>query len=220
MMYPSRRTLLYQAAAAAGAGLLHPAALATPDRTPAESGLLTGKPKPLPYEAIEGYLGNEQLRWHHDSHYGGALRGFTSLDSDPTGSHRSRISKANSVVLHELYFDNMTAKESSPGESSAAAVAERFGSLDRWVEDFRAAAKSCRGWAVLAYHPVNGKLYNMASDSHDDGPAWFGVPLVVVDVYEHAYYLDFQNRPSDYVDGFTDHIDWIEVERRLRLCLG
>jgi Fe-Mn family superoxide dismutase len=41
-----------------------------------------------------------------------------------------------------------------------------------------------------------------------------------VDVYEHAYYLDFQNRPSDYVDGFTDHIDWIEVERRLRLCLG
>ena len=60
----------------------------------------------------------------------------------------------------------------------------------------------------------------MSSDSHDDGPAWFGVPLVVVDMYEHAYYLDFQNRPADYVDGFTDHIAWGEVEMRLRLCLG
>lgn len=216
-MNPSRRTVLYGAAAAAGAGLLRPATIAA--RRGARSGLVTGELKPLPYEAIEGFLGSEQLRWHHESHYGGALRGFTSLDADPTGSHRSRVAKANSVVLHELYFDNMSAKESSPGEATAAAVAGRFGSLDRWVEDFRTAAKSCRGWAVLAHHPINGKLYNMASDSHDDGPAWFGVPLVVVDVYEHAYYLDFQNRSSDYVDGFTDHIDWGEVERRLRACL-
>jgi len=214
----SRRSVLYQAAALTGAGLIPRHALATQDSAPAESGLVTGKPKPLPYDAIEGFLGGEQLRWHHDSHYSGALRGFSSLDADPTGSHRTRIAKANSAILHELYFDNMTAKESSPGELTVAHIGGRFGSLDRWIEDFRAAAKASRGWAVLAYHPVNGKLYNTASDSHDDGPAWFGVPLIVVDVYEHAYYLDFQNRPSEYVDGFTDHINWREVERRLRSC--
>jgi Fe-Mn family superoxide dismutase len=216
----SRRSILYQAAALTGAGLLPHRALAAQESAPVESGLVTGKPKPLPYEAIEGFLGGEQLRWHHESHYGGALRGFTSLDADPTGSHRTRIAKANSAILHELYFDNMTSKESSPGGVTAAQLAKRFGSVEKWIEDFRTAAKSCRGWAVLAYHPVNGKLYNTASDSHDDGPAWFGVPLVVVDVYEHAYYLDFQNKPADYVDGFTDHIDWGEVERRLRTCLG
>jgi len=212
----TRRGLLHQTTALAGAGLLPSRFHVERNRRSEESGLVTGKPKPLPYESIEGFLGTEQVRWHHESHYAGALRGFLALDNDPTGSHRSRISKGNSAVLHELYFDNMTAKESSPGELARARLKERFGSVDRWIEDFRIAAKSCRGWAVLAYHPLNGKLYNTASDSHDDGPVWFGVPLVVVDVYEHAYYLDFQNRPADYVDGFTDHIDWGEVERRFQ----
>jgi len=216
----SRRSMLYRTAAVAGVGLLPLPARAARGQSIPESGLVTGKPKPLPYGALEGFLGSAQLEWHHDSHYAGALKGFVSLDTDPTGSHRTRVAKANSVVLHELYFDNMAAKGTSPGEAVAAAIGERFGSVDRWAEDFGAAARSCRGWAVLAYHPVNGKLYNMSSDSHDDGPAWFGVPLLVVDMYEHAYYLDFQNRPADYVDGFMDHIEWTEVERRLRALGG
>ena len=122
------------------------------------------------------------------------------------------------MLLHELYFENMTAKKIDVGRTTNDVLKKRFGTIDRWVEDFRAAAKSCRGWAVLAWHPVNGKLYNVCTDSHDDGPAWSGVPLVIVDMYEHAYYLDYQNRKSDYADGFTDHIDWTAVERRLRAC--
>lgn len=216
----SRRSMLYRAAAAAGAGLLPAHALARQDPTEPRSGLVTGKPRPLPHEELEGFLSAEQLRWHHESHYQGALRGFTSLDEDPTGHHGTRIAKANSVVLHELYFDNMGPEETTPGEASVKALASRFGSLERWMEDFRAAATASRGWAVLAYHPVNGKLYNVSTDSHDDGPPWFGIPLVVVDMYEHSYYLDFQNRAADYVDGFTDHIEWSEVERRLRHCQG
>jgi len=171
---------------------------------------------PLPHAEIAGFLSKEQLRWHHDSHYGGALKGFTRLDATPTGDHRKRIAKANSVVLHELYFAGMTGEKTTPGDAARKAIERRFGSLDRWIEDFDAAAKSCRGWAVLAHHPVNDKLYNIATDSHDDGPAWFGVPLVVVDVYEHSYYIDYQNRKADYVAAFASHIDWDEVERRMR----
>ncbi|MAG58501.1 MAG: hypothetical protein CMJ83_19610 [Planctomycetes bacterium] len=185
-----------------------------PDADP--SGLVTGKPKPLPYTEVKGFLSKDQVRWHHDSHYGGALRGFVKLDADPTGNHRPRIAKANSVLLHELYFDNMAAKKSDPGQATRAALKKRFGDLDRWIEDFRAAAKSCRGWAVLSWHPVNGKLYNVCTDSHDDGPVWSGVPLVVADTYEHSYYIDFQNRKADYVNGFTDHINWTAVEQRVR----
>lgn len=213
----TRRTLLARSAAILGAGATLPRsarvqAHPSPDE---ESALATGKPKPLPYAQIEGFLGAEQLRWHHESHYGGALRGFLALDEDPTGSHGPRVAKMNSVLLHELYFDNMGASRGEPGPEFAKAIEQRFGSLERWMDDFAAAAKSCRGWAVLARHPLNGKLYNLATDSHDDGPAWLGVPLLVVDVYEHSYYLDFQNRKAEYVDAFCEHVAWPEVERRL-----
>ena len=181
------------------------------------SGLVTGKPKPLKYTELEGFLSAEQVRWHHDSHYGGALAKFTALDAEVTGNHRARIAKANSVVLHELYFDSMTPKQGgTPNKAVRAALEPRFGSVERWREDFRAAALASRGWATLAWHPVNARLYNMATDAHDDGPLWFGVPLVVLDMYEHSYYIDFQNRKADYVDGFLDRIDWDEVERRVR----
>ncbi len=222
-MQPDRRTLLYGLAAAAGGGMGLARTRRVEDEARREaargsSALATGEPQAMAYESLEGFLSKEQLHWHHDSHYVGALRGFLALDAEPTGSHRARIAKGNSVLLHELYFDNMTAAASTPGEVGAAALARRFGSVERCVEDFAAAAKSCRGWAVLAYQPINGKLYNTASDSHDDGPAWCGVPLLVVDVYEHSYYIDFQNRKADYVDGFVEHIDWGAVEARLRNC--
>ena len=218
-MTPTRRQLLYGAAGAAGAtgaGLLP----ASPLIEESDSGLVTGKPKALGYAELSGFLSKEQLSWHHDSHYGGALKKFTQLDAAVTGDHRSRIAKANSVILHELYFDNMASESSDPPKTASAVVDDRFGSLDRWVEDFRAAAMSSRGWAVLAWHPINGRLYNLATDAHDDGPLWFGVPLVVLDMYEHAYYIDFQNRKADYVAAFTEHLNWGEIDRRIRAASG
>ena len=212
----TRRGLLYGAAGAAGAGLLP----ASPLQDESESGLVTGKPKALAYTELSGFLSKEQVSQHHDSHYGGALKRFTQLDTAVTGDHRTRIAKANSVILHELYFDNMTAEDSDPTGAANEAIAARFGSVDRWLEDFRAAATSSRGWAVLAWHPVNGRLYTLATDAHDDGPLWFGVPLVVVDMYEHAYYIDFQNRRAAYVDGFTEHLNWVEIDRRVRATSG
>jgi len=215
-MRSTRRELLYGAAGATGVGLLP----ATPLREDRESGLVTGKPKALTYTELSGFLSKEQVAWHHDSHYGGALKKFTQLDAAVTANHRSRIAKANSVILHELYFDNMTADDSDPTSAAKKAIADRFGSLDRWIDDFRAAAMSSRGWAVLAWHQINGRLYNLATDAHDDGPLWFGVPLVVLDMYEHSYYIDFQNRKADYVDGFTGHLNWIEIDRRVRATRG
>lgn len=215
----SRRQFVHGAAAlGVGLPLLGPGTGQAP--APEEpSGLVSGKPQSLPYEAIDGFLSAEQIRWHHASHYAGALKGFVKLDGDPTGQHRPRIAKANSVLLHELYFRNMTAKKTTPGEATQATLKRRFGAVDRWIADFRAAAKSCRGWAVLCWHPVNGKLYNVVSDSHEDGPPWSGTPIAVVDTYEHSYYMDFQNRKAAYVDAFTDHLDWTAVERRLSACL-
>ena len=88
--------------------------------------------------------------------------------------------------------------------------------MDKWVDDFKAAAVSARGWAILALHPVSGKLYNFVTDVHDVGIPVLGVPLVVIDCYEHAFYVDYKNRKADYVAAYPKFIDWTEVDRRVK----
>ena len=79
---------------------------------------------------------------------------------------------------------------------------------------FQASAKTAAGWAILTYHPVNGKLYNVVSDEHATGPLWMATPLLVIDVYEHAFYIDYENRKAEYIEKFMAHIRWHEVARR------
>jgi len=195
------------------------------------SGLVTGKPKPLRHKSIPGFLSAEQIAPHHTAHYGGALRGYSGLDTKLEESvkegtaidanaysamQRARQSKGNSVVLHELYFDGLVPKLLDPKAEVRAAIEKRFGSLEKWAGDFQASAKAAAGWAMLTYHPVNGKLYNVVSDEHAQGPLWMAAPLVVIDVYEHAFYIDYHNRKAEYIEKFMDHIDWPEVNTRYR----
>jgi Fe-Mn family superoxide dismutase len=205
------------------------AAAAEISRFPQNSALVTEKLKPLPYEELPGFLSRAQLTPHHTAHYGGALKALQSHEqqlgkllqgNEPLSSPahtmmvKDRVNRANSVVLHELYFDNMTAQAPAPREDLRTALAGRFGSLERWADDFRAAALAANGWGILARDAVNGRLYNVASDLHEVGVLWFGQPLVVCDAYEHAFYVDYQNRKADYVDKFLQHINWNEVHRR------
>ena len=86
--------------------------------------------------------------------------------------------------------------------------------MDKWRQDFQASAKAASGWAVLAYDPLNAKLYNLVSDKHATGVLWMATPLLVIDVYEHAYYLGYKNNKNEYIAKFMSHIDWEEVNRR------
>lgn len=196
-----------------------------------DSALVTGKPKPLKYEELKGFLSKDQLSPHHGAHYGGALKSLAQIETDLDGADRSKANAnysairelkreqahaMNSVVLHELYFDGLSASGGDPGEAARASIAKRFASIDKWLEDFRAAAVAARGWAILSHHPVNGKLYNVVSDVHDVGPLVAGVPLVVIDCYEHAFYVDYRNKKADYVNAYPKFIDWAEVDRRFR----
>lgn len=206
-----------------------PAQAADLSRFPQNSGLVTEKPKPLAYTEIPGFLSKAQLAPHHTAHYGGALKALLSDDQQLTQAlqgrgpvtapaHsfliKDRTNRANSVVLHELYFDNMAVQAPAPKHDIRAALSKRFGSLERWADDFRAASLAANGWGILARDAVNGQLYDVASDLHEVGVLWFGQPLVVCDVYEHAFYVDYQNRKADYVGKFLEHIDWNEVNRR------
>lgn len=194
------------------------------------SGLVTGKPKKLRYESIPGLLTKEQVAPHYTAHYGGALKRFVAIEEqmdklfagkEPASGDahvfavRDRVNKMNSVLLHELYFDGLTPKPADPPKELAAALAKRWGSVERWAEDFRTCGVAAGGWAILARDAINGKLYNVASDLHENGVIWFGQPLVVCDVYEHAFYVDYTNKKADYVAAFLKFIDWAEADRRL-----
>lgn len=210
-------------------GLATAAEKAHPGLDFSHSGLVTGKPKPLKHKSIPGFLSAKQIAPHHKAHYGGALRGYSSADAKIEKSiqsgkalegaaygalKRALNSKGNSVVLHEMYFDGMAPKAPDPAAGVRAAIEKRFGSIDKWASDFIASAKSAAGWALLVKHSVNGKLYNVVSDSHAMGVLWMAIPLVVIDTYEHAFYIDYQNRKAEYVEKFIDHVDWSEVNQR------
>ena len=156
-----------------------------------KGGLVTGQPIPMGYQFIPGFLSEAQLNLHHTAHYGGALRGYLSadmklqagitegaqIDASAYGAlQRGRTSKANSVLLHELYFDGMTAEASPPGDKIQRAIKKRFGSIEKWADDFQATARAATGWAVLAVDPLNARLYNLVSDRHDTGVLWMATP--------------------------------------------
>jgi len=194
-----------------------------------QSGLVTGQPKPLKHKSIPGFLSAEQIAPHHTAHYGGALKGYSAADTkiensvksgqslDPAAYgalKRAVNSKGNSVILHELYFDGLAPKAPDPAAGIRTAIEKRFGSVEKWAGDFIASAKGAAGWAMLVKHPVNGKLYNVVSDEHATGVLWMAMPLIVIDTYEHAFYIDYQNRKAEYVEKFISHIDWTEANRR------
>jgi Fe-Mn family superoxide dismutase len=194
-----------------------------------ESGLVTGKVKPLKYAEIPGLLTKDQVTPHYEAHYGGALKRLTTIEKqldelyhgkEPltgdalTFMHKDKINRMNSVLLHELYFDGLTPQSGNPADEIRTALTKRFGSLDRWVEDFKACCLAANGWGMLARDITNGRLYNVSSDLHEVGVIWLGQPLVVCDVYEHAFYVDYQNRKQEYVNKFVQYLDWDETNRR------
>ncbi len=232
----SRRNFLLTASSAAAGTLITPGLSYGEDaKVNSASGLQTGALIPLRYAKIPGFLSAEQLAPHYSAHYGGALRGYVAADNKlqsdiKNGDHldpvaygsvqRSRTAKGNSVILHELYFDGMALKPNNPGAIIRRAIEKRFATMDQWAVDFQNAALSASGWAVLAFEPLNGKLYTLISDKHDTGLLWMAKPLLVLDVYEHAYYLDYKNNKRDYIEAFMDHIDWRVVGQRYQLAVN
>lgn len=232
----NRRNFLFVSSGAAAGSMFVPGLTDAADDHEhfAQSGLVTGKPKPLRHTSIPGFLSAGQIAPHHTAHYGGALKGYSaaddrleesvksgeSLDAAAYGAlERSRTSKGNSVILHELYFDGLVPTAPDPEEDVRTAIEKRFGSLEKWASDFQASAKEAAGWAMLVRHSVNEKLYNVVSDEHGMNVLWMATPLVVIDVYEHAFYIDYQNRKAEYVEKFMNHIDWKEVNTRFQLVV-
>ncbi len=124
----------------------------------------------------------------------------------------------NGMRLHELYFGNLTKTGVALGSGSLKESLEKeWGSLDMWEKDFRSMG-SMRGigWVVLYYDAVSGRLFNVWINEHDGGHLAGATPLLVMDVFEHAFVLDYGLKKIEYIEAFMKGIDWSVVEKRLQ----
>ncbi|HEY1927847.1 MAG TPA: Fe-Mn family superoxide dismutase [Caulobacteraceae bacterium] len=212
-----RRSLLAMAAAA-------PAVLGTGAAVAQASGVATTfVPKPLPFDpkSVPG-LSEKLLTSHHDNNYVGAVKRLAAIEGqlasiDPStapvflmnGLKREELIAWNSMIIHELYFSGFGAPN-APSEKLAHGLEESFGSQARWAAEFASMGKALgggSGWVLLTWSPRDRRLVNTWAADHTMTLAG-GAPLLALDMYEHAYAIDYGAKAAAYVDTFMKIIDW------------
>jgi superoxide dismutase, Fe-Mn family len=121
----------------------------------------------------------------------------------------------NAIKSHELYFGNISGKGGQPGGWLGSAIEQHFGSYDNWMTDMKATGIAARGWVWFAWDWNTKTLFNYLGDAHDAFPIWSATPLVALDVYEHAYMIDYGVARADYIDVFFKNLNWDEVEQKV-----
>jgi Fe-Mn family superoxide dismutase len=115
------------------------------------------------------------------------------------------------IKNHELYFEHLGGDGGEPGGAFGALVDRDFGSAEAWQADLKATGMAGRGWAWTAYDWDERRLFNYIGDAQNTFPVWNATPLVALDVYEHAYFLDYQTDRATYIDAFFRNLDWSVV---------
>jgi Fe-Mn family superoxide dismutase len=115
------------------------------------------------------------------------------------------------IKNHEIYFEHLGGDGGDPYGAFAELVERDFGSVANWRADLKATGLAGRGWAWTAYDWDEGRLFNYIGDAQNTYPIWNAAPLVALDVYEHAYFLDYQTDRAAYIDAFFANLDWPTV---------
>lgn len=187
--------------------------------------------KPLPFDpkAVPG-LSEHLLTSHHDNNYLGAVNRLGAISGelaglDPAttpgyrlnGLKREELIAWNSMILHEIYFAGFGPQD-RPSAALAQAIERDFGSLDRWAAEFSATGKALgggSGWVLLTYSRRDGRLVNTWAADHTMTLA-DGAPLLALDMYEHAYHIDYGAKAAAYVDAFMKAFSWKAASEAFR----
>lgn len=186
---------------------------------------------PLPFKPprLNG-LSERLLASHYENNYGGAVRRLNAIEAELAGVDRAsapgfvlnglkreELIAYNSMVLHEAYFDALGGSGDAGGEL-AAAMERDFGSVQRWRQEFAAMGKALgggSGWVLLTLSERDGRLRNAWAADHAHAPA-DGRVVLALDMYEHAYHMDFGAKAGAYVDAFMRNVHWERVAARHR----
>ncbi|MCL2592674.1 MAG: superoxide dismutase [Defluviitaleaceae bacterium] len=120
------------------------------------------------------------------------------------------------VILHELYFENIGNTQTQPSQETINTLAKYFGDFTKWHKDFTACANSARGWVCLIYDQRTESFRNIVLDAHNEGNIPHSYPVLALDMYEHAYFMDYGTDKAGYIATFMEYINWDVVNRRLQ----
>lgn len=188
------------------------------------------------YDALEPYIDAKTMELHHSRHHQGYVNGLNNAlekmkearenDDFSTIKHWSRESTfhGGGHFLHAMFWKVMSPR--GGGEPTdrllMSTINRNFGSFEHFKKHFIAASTAVEGsgWGMLSFEPHSGRLIINQAERQSDLTMWVSVPLLMVDVWEHAYYLKYQNRRAEYVENFFNVIDWNVVSQRLSNALG
>jgi Fe-Mn family superoxide dismutase len=240
----TRRDLLGAAAIAGGFTILG-AGTADAQQTPETSdssgdatGPYTLPPLPYGYADLEPYIDAQTMTLHHDIHHAGYVRKANAAIAELEQVRRAggeEIGRVRTLtgklsfnlsghLLHSVFWTNMMKDGGGepPADSGIAkAITRDFGSFAAFAGQFQAAAQQVQGsgWGVLAYEPNSQRLIVLQAEKHQNLGVWGSVPLLVIDVWEHAYYLKYQNKRSSYIKAFMNVVNWSDVNKRLQAAM-
>ena len=190
---------------------------------------------PLPYNKnfLEPQMDEETVYLHHTFHHGGAVK---AANNDLQKIHKAIDDNSletidfwtkklsyhfSSHVLHTIFWTNLTNKKTNPSGDLLKRMQKDFGSYEKLKIYLAKTAKDVdgNGWGILGYQPYSGKLTMLQCENHEKLTQWGVVPLLVVDVWEHAYYLKYKNKRADFVDTMLQIINWDNVADRLNTAV-
>lgn len=188
-------------------------------------------PLPYPYDALEPYIDAETMRLHHDRHHRAYVDGLNRAEralaeARTSGDfslvkHWERELAFNGAghYLHTLFWDSMApGGGGQPGGAVLAQIQQDFGGFDRFREQFSKAAEGVEGggWAIWVWSPRANRTEILTAEKHQNLSQWDVVPLLPLDVWEHAYYLKYRNDRGAYVENWWNVVNWPAVAERLR----
>ena len=184
--------------------------------------------KKLPFQKPLTGISEKTISIHHDKLYDSYVKKYKEIQEKLKNVDKSAANAtfsdlrelkleegfaANAVLLHEAYFD-ILGGEGKPEGEIIDAITKDFGSFNAWQEEFKALGLSARGWVVLVYDFNDSKLHNYLADIHNQGGIWGVSPILVLDVYEHAYFIDYGSDRKTYIEDFFKNLNWKVINKK------
>ncbi|QLG47205.1 superoxide dismutase [Costertonia aggregata] len=188
---------------------------------------------PYAYNALEPFIDEQTMRLHHEIHHQGYVNGLNKALEQLTELkdkqdyemikhwERELSFHGSGHILHCLFWENMNPTKTMPKTQLKTLIDEQYGSFENFKTHFISSAAKVEGsgWGILAFEPFGEKLLILQAEKHQNQTLWNTLPLLVVDVWEHAYYLKYQNKRKAYLDAFFNIINWDVVSKRLKNAL-
>jgi Fe-Mn family superoxide dismutase len=190
---------------------------------------------PYDYNALEPYYDEQTVRLHHDAHHKSYVDGLINAEARLAEARdkgdfslikhweRELAFHGSGHLLHTLFWNNMKPNGGGqPTGKAAELIEQHFGSFEAFKKQFSAAAVAVEGsgWAILCYNPAFEKLVILTAEKHQNLTQWGVVPLLTIDVWEHAYYLKYQNKRAAWVEAWWNLINWDDVNKRIEAILA